>query len=167
MLFFFSTCLQMSQVKIISWKVCGLNAAVKRSLVFKFLQKHKPHVCILQETHLQGSKINGLRKPWVSEHFHATYSNYSHGVSILIQKALPFQVLEVSTDQDGRYIILHVSIYNKKMVLVGLYLPPPASVSILNDIMNMVLWYDTPAILLLGDFNMVPCPDLDRLQGKP
>lgn len=71
------------------------------------------------------------------------------------------------TDPDGRYVMLHVSIYDKKMVLVGLYLPPPASIAILTDIMTIALKYDTPTVFLMGDYNMVPCPALDRLHGMP
>lgn len=46
-------------------------------------------------------------------------------------------------------------------------MPPPASIAVLNDIMTMALKYDTPAVFLMGDLNMVPCPALDRLQGTP
>lgn len=53
------------------------------------------------------------------------------------------------------------------MVLVGLYLPPPASIAILTDIMTIALKYDTLAVFLMGDYNMVPCPALDRLHGMP
>lgn len=74
-------------------------------------------------------------------------------------------MLEVRTDPDGRYVIIHASVYDKNMVLVGLYLPPLASVLILNDIMQVFLSYDTSAIFLMGDFNIVPYPNLDRLRG--
>lgn len=82
--------LPMSPISIASWNGRGLNSAVKKSLVFKCLQKTAPHVCILQETHLVGFKILGLRKVWVRPYYHSSYSNYARGVSILVCRSLPF-----------------------------------------------------------------------------
>lgn len=114
----------MAQPKIVSWNVRGLNSAVKRSLVFRYLQGAAPHICILLETHLTGSRVLALRRAWVGATYHPTYSCYSWGVSVLVRKSLPFQILDVCTDPGGRYVILHASIYDKRLVLVGVYLPP-------------------------------------------
>lgn len=72
----------MTNLDILSWNTRGLNSTVKRSLVFQFIKKHNPHICVLQETHLIGSKTLSLKKPWVGHHYHSTYSNF-RGVSIL------------------------------------------------------------------------------------
>lgn len=62
----------MAQLKIISWNTQGLNSAIKRSLVFQYLQKAAPHICILLETHLTGSRVRAFVKvlDWVSLPFH-------------------------------------------------------------------------------------------------
>lgn len=153
----------MAELKVISWNVRGLNTAVKRSLVFKFLQKHQPQICILQETHLQGTKTICLNKTWVGLHYHSTFSTYARGVSILVHKTVPFRLLEVKTDKEGRYVILYANIYDKNVVLVGLYIPPPANGNVLHEIMQTVVQYDTTFVYLLGDFNMAPSVEQDRL----
>lgn len=48
-------------------------------------------------------------------------------------------------------------------MLVGLYLPPPA-ISLLYELMQHVISYDMQNVILMGDFNLAPCPTLDRLR---
>lgn len=62
----------MSALNILSWNTRGLNSLVKRSLVFQFIKAHSPHICILQEIHLVGSKTLALKKPcfWISLSFY-------------------------------------------------------------------------------------------------
>lgn len=49
--------LMTSDVKIVLWNVRGLNDQFKWASVFQYLKPLKPHVVLLQETHLDGSKI--------------------------------------------------------------------------------------------------------------
>lgn len=50
----------------------------------KSLQKHNIQIVNLQETHLVGSHILGLKQAWVGSHYHDMHSSYSRGVSILV-----------------------------------------------------------------------------------
>lgn len=79
----------------------------------------------------------------MGRHFHATYSGYSCGVSILIHKSLNFELLDVKLDPGGRYVLLHACIETVEMVVVGLYLPPPADLSILHGIIPLLAQYPT------------------------
>lgn len=110
----------------------GLNSSVKRSLVFQFIKRHNPHICVLQEMHLVGSKTLSLKKTWVGHYYHSTYSNFARGVNILVLKTLPFKLPDLVLDPDGRFVLVHALIHNLPWVLVGLYLPPPASLKLLN-----------------------------------
>lgn len=153
----------MAPVTIISWNVRGLNSRVKRSLVFNFLKLHRPDICILQETHLTGGRVLSLKKPWVGHYYNATFSSYARGVSILIHKNLTFTLLDLHLDPEGRYVAMHAVIANMPMVIVGLYIPPPASLLILNKIARFIAGCSTDNVVLAGDFNMPPCPAVDRL----
>lgn len=79
----------------------------------------------LSQTHLTGSKVLALKNPWVQRALHATYSSYSRGVSILISKRIPCVVHEVHLDPQGKFVMVVLSVYNKKYVIVNVYLPPP------------------------------------------
>lgn len=116
----------MPSLHILSWHTRGLNSPVKRSLVFQFIKTHSPHICILQETHLVGSRTLTLKKPWIRYHYHSTHSNFARGISILVHKSLPFRLLDLVLDSEGRYVLIHAQIHSIKWVIAGLNLPPPS-----------------------------------------
>lgn len=117
----------MAPIRIISWNVRGLNDKIKRSLVMAYLKKYTTHICILQETHLVGRKVLSLKKPWVGHYYHSTYSGYARGVSILIHIALSYSLLDVKTDSEGRYVLIHVVVDTVELLILGLYIPPTAT----------------------------------------
>lgn len=153
----------MTFLRLLSWNTRGLNSPVKRSLVFQFVKTYRPHFCVFQETHLVGKKTFSLKKPWVGYHYHVTHSSFSRGVSILVLKTLPFKLLDLALDPGGRYVVLHALLHNVPWVIVGLYLPPPSSLQILNQITAKIAEFSTENVVILGDFNLVPDAGLDRL----
>lgn len=156
----------MADFTVLSWNVRGLNSAIKRSLVLKYIQQHNPKICILQETHLVGAKIMGLKKAWVCAHYHATYSNYARGVSVLVHRSLAFQLITVKTDPGGRYVIVHALIGGTPyIIIVGIYLPPPADVTLLHSLMHTITQYEVNKVLCVGDFNSVMSNKADRLHA--
>lgn len=78
----------------------------------------------------------------------------------MVHRSLPFQLLDVRIDPGGRYVILQALITSTVYVLVGLYLPPPADVKLLYNIMQIVTSYGFTNVI--GHFNLVPCLALDR-----
>lgn len=133
------------------------------SLVFNYIKKYHPHICILQETHLIGSRTLALKKPWVGSYYHSTYSTYSRGVSVLIHKSLPFTLLDLHLDPEGKYVVLHAMCDRMELVLVGLYNLPPTSLAVLHKLTPILAQYPTAAVLMAGDFNITPNPSMDKL----
>lgn len=144
-----------SRVRIFSWNVRGLNSKFKRATVFQYLKQVKPHIVLLQETHLEGSKILSLRKPWIQRAIHATYSTYARGVSILISKAIACTIHQVVTDPGGRYVAVSLEIYNHKFLLVNIYMPPPFQVKFLYDFMVTLAPFLHLPVLIMGDYNAI------------
>lgn len=139
----------MALIRIVSWNVRGLNDKIKHSLDMAFLKQHNPRVCILQETHLVGSKTMSLKKTWVGHYYHATYSSYARGVSILIHKSLTFEFLDVNLDPGGRYVLLHAIIDTLEMLIVGIYIPPPATTALLKTLIPILSTYAMDNIIIL------------------
>lgn len=152
-------------LKLISWNVRGLNSPHKQSLVFSYLKKYKPHIICLQETHLTGTMVWYLKRPWLATQYHATYSNYSQGVSILLARSLPAEILLVKTDPAGRFIILTLRIVSTIFTLVNIYVPPPFSPDVLSHLSLLLLSRSPSPLLFVGDFNAVLDPAMDRLRG--
>lgn len=157
----------MAPLTVISWNVRGLNSMIKGTLVFKFLKQYSPDICILQETHLVGDRVLSLRKPWVGHYYHATHSTHARGVSILICKSLLFTLRDLHLDPKGKYVVLPVSVDGMPLILVGLYNPPPAFFGLLTKITQILASHSVPAVILARDFNMVPCPNMDKLSPDP
>ncbi|KAM9294560.1 NACHT, LRR and PYD domains-containing protein 3-like [Gastrophryne carolinensis] len=108
-----------------------------------------------------------LKRPWIQNSFHAPFSAYSRGVSVLVSKGTPFVVLSVHTDREGCFVVLHAKLMDTVMTIVGVYVPPPFSTGVLDRIMEKVLACPPAPILLLGDFNMVLDTALDRMGKNP
>lgn len=104
-------------IKIVSWNVRGLNHSVKRASIFRYLKKTKPHVVLLQKTHLDGSRVLTLRKPCIQRALHSTYSSFARGVPILISRALPCSIHQVLSDPGGRYVAVVMDIYSPKIIV--------------------------------------------------
>lgn len=130
----------MSKINVVSWNVRGLNSAVKRSLVFTFLQRFSPHICILQETHLLGSRKFGLKKKklgLVLTTMRPTQTMLG-GVSVLIHRSQQFQLLEVRIVPEERYVLMHALVTGIQFIIVGLCLLHPTDVALLSSVMHMV-----------------------------
>lgn len=92
-------------VKIVSWNVRRLNDKFKRASVFYYLKPLKPHVVLLQETHLDERRVLALRRPWVQRVLHAIFSSL-----ILISKAVPCTIQYI-TIQHYTSLIWDVDIW--------------------------------------------------------
>lgn len=52
-----------------------------------------------------------------------------------------------------------------EVVLVGLYIPPPASTKLLHRLSSLIAKYAMDNVLLMGDFDLPPNPELDCLSS--
>ena len=48
-------------LSIITLKVNGLNAPIKRHRIAEWIRKHDPHMCCLQETHIKTEELHTLK----------------------------------------------------------------------------------------------------------
>lgn len=90
-------------------------------------------------TALQEPKTAYLKKAWVGLNYHATYSTYAHGVSILDGNLCHYNLLKSGQTERARYVIVHANLYDKIVVLVGIYFLPLALAQILHVIMQLVV----------------------------
>uniref|UniRef100_A0A803JPQ3 Reverse transcriptase domain-containing protein n=1 Tax=Xenopus tropicalis TaxID=8364 RepID=A0A803JPQ3_XENTR len=153
----------MASYSIVSWNIRGLNSKFKRSLMWSYLKRYPPSILLLQETHLVGQKVLALKKPWVGWSFHASFSTHSRGVSILIRKNIPFELLHLVTDHYGRYVIMACLIANKPITIVNVYVPPPFNVTVLEHIAKKLADLPPAPTCILGDMNQVMDLFWDRL----
>lgn len=60
-------------------------------------------------------------------------------------------------------MLLHVVTDALEMLILGLYTPRPATVSLLKCLTSLLSEFATDNIIISGDFNMLPNLSLDKL----
>lgn len=85
----------MSNIKIITLNVKGINHVIKRRKVLSMLKKDKVQVALLQETHLTDLEHLKLKRDWVGQIYYSSFNSQSRGVAILIHKHLAFTLDKV------------------------------------------------------------------------
>lgn len=153
-------------MKFLTWYVRGLREPIKRSAAFAFLKKQKADIMTLVETHVEGRLQMALKRPWVGWAFHSTHTSHSRGVSILIAKSVQFELEEIKSDAQGRYIFISSKLFGESFLLMAFYIPPPFSITILLEGLTFMARYPTVPAIWMGDFNTTMNESIDRLRPQ-
>lgn len=103
---------------MLTWNVGGrgVNGAIKRTRVLAHIKDLKADVIFIQETHLRNiSQKQLINQPWIGSVFHSQFDNKTRGAAILIKKNVPFNMSETIVDNNGRYIIVVGTLYQKQL----------------------------------------------------
>ena len=134
--------------------VCGLKDSKKRAAVFAWLRSLRLDIIFLQETHCHLKKEEKVwSREWGAPCFWSKGTNKSRGVSILFGKNKAFDVENVVTDTNGRYLRCNLTINCMNYKIINIYAPNDAyeRVRFINGINE---WMDTDdEIIIGGDFN--------------
>lgn len=103
-----------------------------------------------------------LHRAFVGSAFHAMYSNYPRGVSVLMAKSLLCTTKAVKLDPFGRFVLLVLLINNQAYTFVAVYIPPQFTVALWEALMAGVLQVAEGPIILAVDLNAVLSPDINR-----
>lgn len=114
----------MEKLQIFSVNVRGLNSDEKRQKLYEWLKLSQCDVILLQETHFINKHELKYNAGWQGKIFHSfSDSSHSKGVSILFQKNLSVEILNVKKSIDGRKILLNVEFDNEIFTIVNIYAP--------------------------------------------
>lgn len=96
----------MSNTKIITLNVKGINHVAKRHKILFMLKKDQAQMALLQDTHLTDLEHLKSKCDWVGQIYYSSLNYKSRGVAILIHKHLAFTLDKVIRDTDARFIIV-------------------------------------------------------------
>lgn len=153
----------MSSLKFLTWNVRGLRNRIKRTAVLTFLKSQHADIITLAETHVTGHLQSSLKKPWIGWAYHATHTSYSRGMLILVAKRVPFKLVLLQTDQQGRYVLIHATINGSPILILSCYVPPPYNSLVIKEGLAFMTQYPSIPAVWMGDFNMTLTPALDRM----
>ena len=119
-------------VCLASINVNGLQDSKKAAAIFLKLRKTHFDIIFLQETHFTKNwKSEIVPKPqWKGISYHSCFSSTSAGVSIFFKNSLKPEVHNVDIADDGRHIILDLTINKKRILLLNIYAPSGGGVYI-------------------------------------
>lgn len=149
-------------VRIVSWNVNGLHNPIKRKKCLSYLKSQQAHIAFIQETHMTESEALKLKRDWVGQVFHSSYSSKKHGVAILIHKKLNFLVTKQQKDDEGRVIYLQVKINGVQVTLCNIYAPNEENPDFFHKLNKLVGNDGGCPMIIGGDFNQVLDGALDK-----
>lgn len=153
-------------IRFISWNVKGLNGPVKRARIFNHIKYLKCDVVFLQETHLLVKDQVRLKKGWVGNVFHSNLNSKTCGTAILIHKRIQFSATTVTSDPQGRFVMVSGLLYHKPVVLINIYAPNWDDDKFMEKIISLIPDLNSQQLIFGGDLNCVMNPILDRSNFK-
>ena len=139
---------------MITYNVNGMRDNTKRRDVYYFLHRNKFDIMFLQETHSDRSVEKFWSSQWGSKIWFAHGESNARGVAILFSKKLKVVVHNAIVHEDGRYIILYVTLENMKLLLVNTYTPNRDSPSFFRDLSREIDRFSPDSIIWGGDMNL-------------
>ena len=133
---------------IITLKVNGVNAPIKRHITTERIRSHDPHICCLRTKDLHRPKVKGWKQI-----FQANEQGKKAGIGILISDKIDFKKRAMKRDPEDHFIILKGRIHHEDIKIVNIYAPniraPKYIKKILQDFKKDI---DSNTIIV-GDFN--------------
>ena len=148
---------------MMSVNVRGLRDATKRRSIFNFYRK-RAKILLFQESHSELSDEEIWRNEWGGEILFSHGETNSRGVCILLPREMNFTVSKVDKDEQGRLIICQINIQENNITLVNIYAPNEDDPVFFQTVIKRLENF-TENKIVMGDYNLVINPELDRLQS--
>ena len=111
-------------VRIASVNVNGLNNKAKRQNTFRWFDKKRFDIILVQETHCNNTDTEqSWMKDWNGDSFWNHGTNLSKGVSVLLKKSHNFIINSVTDFVDGRCTSIKLLCNDKKKFKSSIYMP--------------------------------------------
>lgn len=155
----------MDKIRIGSFNVNGIREGFKRRQIFRYLHEKKLDVVCLQETHCTHDVEKVWKTEWGGRIIFNNGTSQSKGVCVLFKKKLNVQVHFIHGDSEGRFLVLDVSLNNKKYTLTTIYAPNMDSPLFFQELIERVELLENPIRIWTGDFNFPMLEGLDKQNG--
>lgn len=149
-------------IRIISWNVNGLQNPVKLKKCLPYLKSQQTRSAFIQETHLLESEVLKLKRDWVGQVFHSSYTSKKHGVAILVHKKPNFVIVKEQKNSEGTMICLEAKMNGSNINLCNIYAPNIEDANFFHNINKVVGDNTGDHTIIAGDFNQVLDAVLDK-----
>lgn len=157
----------MTDIRILSCNVQGLQSAEKRIDVFEYMKSKNFDIYCLQDTHFVDENVRQIIDQWGnSNSILSNFKSNARGVAVLFRKELDYKIHRQMVDDNGNYIILDMNIHNQRLTLINLYGPNTDSPLFFKNISDLIDDIGNTDIVICGDYNCVLNPELDYYNYK-
>ena len=157
----------MDNISIASLNVRGLREEKKRKKIYQHFRNLKLSVVCIQETHSSKSDIELWSKQWGNKIVYSHGETNSKGVAILTNpNDKDITMKEIYSDPNGRICVVKVNKHDKEITIVNIYAPNEDDPSFFKEVLRVISEIDSVELMLVGDFNLVLDPELDRLDKR-
>ena len=139
-----------SSITIASINCQGLGDAKKRRDVFDHLRKCKYALYFLQDTHFVSNLEPYISAEWGYECHFSSYTSNSRGVAILFNNTFEFKVLNTFPGENGNYLIAHIQVKGKDIVLVNTYGPNNDNPGFYDDLCHKIRRLNCENVIIGG-----------------
>ena len=150
---------------LISINVNGLNSPIKRHRVGRWIRKHNPTICCLQETHLTQQDKHRLKVKGWKTIIQANGPQKRAGTAILISDMIDFKIHKIKKDRNGHYLMLRGSVNQEDLTIINIYAPNEKPSKYIKRLLKELQQYINSNTIIVGDFN-TPLSQLDRSSRK-
>lgn len=149
------------QITIFSQNCQGLSLASKRRDLFHFVKNKKYNIICLQDVHINNKMEDFVKNEWGYNAYFSSYSTNSRGVMTLINNNFEQKVEQIKTDTNGNYLLISITMHEKKITLVNVYGPNQDNPQFYRTLFNKISEFDNDQIIMCGDWNFILNPDID------
>ncbi len=153
----------MGALRFVTWNVNGAGSKEKKLKIFSQLKNYKQTLFyykrLIDLPQLQIS-LKQLSFLMCSQ---PAITLGKGGVAILIHKNVNFTVLNTVIDPEGRFLIIKLSIFDKKLCIVSIYGPNVDDPSFFHGFFTALSEHLDCALVIGGDLNFGLNKEMDRL----
>ena len=110
-----------NHIKVLSMNVSLSSNSKKRLDVFNWAKSKNASIVCFQETHSTKDIETRWEDEWGGKCYFSHGNSKSAGVSIMFRSGLDFKVNDLKINENGRYIILDLTVYEQRLTFVCLY----------------------------------------------
>ena len=144
------------------FNVNGLGNYEKRREMWYFLKRKSPDFIFLQETHFSKTQEKQYNTEWGSKVWNAYGQPNARGVSILFSNSVQVQVHNVIKDEEGKLLILFITLHKQKFLLANIYAPNQDDVTFFQRVFKEIDCFTPDHLIIAGDFNLALESMIDR-----
>ena len=152
----------MNKLSVATCNVRGLKQDKKRHNVFKWFREKNCDIIFMQETHCHLRRDEyKWSKEWDGQSIWSRGTNRSRGVTVLFNRKYKYDIRNVVTDYNGRYILFDLYINETEYRVINVYTPNSEYES---RFFNKLKDWIKPDVenLIAGDFNCTLESEADR-----